>query len=82
MGRDRETETERQTDRQTEKVSNIVFYAQSTITVISGGRERECGEKRLKRRVREGLRRDSQLISNWTLTSCQPCRITSGADRV
>ena len=39
--RERGAETEKQ--RQREYVSNLVFYAQSTSTIISGRRERERG---------------------------------------
>ena len=34
-------ETDRQRERQRERESNLVFYAQSTITVISGRKETE-----------------------------------------
>ena len=55
---DRQTETERDRERETEKAGNIVFYAQSTITVISGGQRKrmwrqkteEAGQRRLEER--------------------------------
>ena len=39
--REREREGERERERESNSVSNSVFYAQSTITVISGHREKE-----------------------------------------
>ena len=55
-GRKRETDRQRDRDRQTETESsnNLVFYAQSTIAVISG-RERER-ELRTQNIITQGLR--------------------------
>ena len=45
-----------------ERVSNLVFYAQSTITVISGQREREGGGKGQRKRGDGGKREKKDCV--------------------
>ena len=40
-GRERERERERQRERGNKRVSNLVFYIQSTIAIIAGQKESE-----------------------------------------
>ena len=62
---DRQRETDRQTEYvQTEYVTNLVFYVQSTSTVISGQRERQTDTRETDRQRQTGRQRQREQYAN------------------